>query len=112
MMGAKNSSEKKDIREAQNGKNKIKPMKFSSAQEHSVGAAGGDTFDGDSDASTTHISSAAFAHVLADRKKVEETKRRIAKTRYQDYVYPFENLVFEGGGAKGQVYVGCLQVRD
>jgi len=22
----------------------------------------------------------------------------------------FENLVFEGGGAKGQVYVGCMQV--
>ena len=34
----------------------------------------------------------------------------VLEAHYQDYDYPFENLVFEGGGAKGQVYVGCLQV--
>ena len=34
----------------------------------------------------------------------------VLEAHYHDYDYPFENLVFEGGGAKGQVYVGCLQV--
>lgn len=36
----------------------------------------------------------------------------IADIPYQQYEYPFENLVFEGGGAKGQVYIGCLEVRS
>ena len=34
----------------------------------------------------------------------------VLEAHYHDYDYPFENLVFEGGGAKGQVYIGCLQV--
>ena len=36
---------------------------------------------------------------------------RIEDIRYEDYEYEFENIVFEGGGAKGRVYIGCLQVR-
>ena len=27
-----------------------------------------------------------------------------------DYVWPFENLVLEGGGSKGMAYVGALKV--
>ena len=30
---------------------------------------------------------------------------------YKGYPFPFENLVFEGGGNKGMAYVGALQVR-
>ena len=30
---------------------------------------------------------------------------------YQKYEYDFENIVFEGGGAKGNVYAGALEVR-
>ena len=37
-------------------------------------------------------------------------RNAIMDIRYKDYVYPFENLVFEGGGAKGQCYIGCLKV--
>lgn len=29
---------------------------------------------------------------------------------YKGYAFPFENLVFEGGGNKGMAYVGALQV--
>ena len=29
---------------------------------------------------------------------------------YRDFPFPFENLVFEGGGNKGMAYVGALQV--
>lgn len=29
---------------------------------------------------------------------------------YQGFDFPFENLVFEGGGNKGMAYVGALQV--
>lgn len=31
---------------------------------------------------------------------------------YQGFPFPFENLVFEGGGNKGMAYVGALQVRS
>lgn len=34
----------------------------------------------------------------------------IAEIPFRDYEFPFENMVFEGGGAKGQVYIGCLKV--
>lgn len=49
----------------------------------------------------------AYYESLDDHKRVTET---ILNIRYQDYEFPFENLVFEGGGAKGQVYIGCLKV--
>ena len=28
----------------------------------------------------------------------------------KNYEYPFENIVFEGGGAKGLAYIGVLEV--
>lgn len=31
---------------------------------------------------------------------------------YRDFPFPFENLVFEGGGNKGMAYVGALQVLE
>ena len=42
-----------------------------------------------------------------DRQAIREA---IGSIPYTEYDYPFENLVFEGGGAKGAVYIGCLQV--
>ena len=31
-------------------------------------------------------------------------------TNLEQYEFPFENIVFEGGGAKGLAYVGAIQV--
>ena len=31
---------------------------------------------------------------------------------FGDYVYPFENIVFEGGGNKGLAYAGAVRVRS
>lgn len=44
------------------------------------------------------------------KSKTLKVHEIIDKIDYRAYEYPFENLVFEGGGAKGQVYVGALQV--
>ncbi|KAK0061355.1 hypothetical protein Bpfe_009161 [Biomphalaria pfeifferi] len=30
----------------------------------------------------------------------------------KDYDFPFENLIFEGGGNKGLAYIGCIRVLD
>lgn len=30
----------------------------------------------------------------------------------KDHSYPFENLVFEGGGSKGHAYAGAIKVRE
>ena len=46
------------------------------------------------------------AHTAQD----DDKQSAILSIPYADYEYPFENLVFEGGGAKGAVYIGCLQV--
>lgn len=29
----------------------------------------------------------------------------------KDHSYPFENLVFEGGGSKGHAYAGAIKVK-
>ena len=49
--------------------------------------------------------------------KAAETTERVRRgsTSYEEDIYkgfpfPFENLVFEGGGNKGMAYVGALQV--
>ena len=35
-----------------------------------------------------------------------------AARKFQDYDFAFENLVLEGGGAKGIAYVGAMKVCD
>ena len=42
----------------------------------------------------------------------DEVDKKISEIDYTEYEYPFENFVFEGGGAKGQVYIGCLKVHS
>lgn len=38
-------------------------------------------------------------------------RKHIRNIDYKKYEYKFDNIVFEGGGAKGIVYVGVLEVR-
>ena len=42
--------------------------------------------------------------------RIREKEDEIQEIRYQDYEYPFENIAFEGGGAKGIVYMGVMKV--
>lgn len=57
-----------------------------------------------------NLSESAYQQFEEAREKIRDTKKNIADIAYEEYEYPFENLVFEGGGAKGQVYVGCVKV--
>lgn len=56
------------------------------------------------------ISSSAERHCKDSINSLKSQAESIVEIDYKKYEYPFENLVFEGGGAKGQVYIGCLQV--
>lgn len=49
-------------------------------------------------------------HLRKHLDSISQLQQDISAIPYAEYEYPFENLVFEGGGAKGQVYVGCLRV--
>ena len=42
--------------------------------------------------------------------KKREEHSHILNIAYGDYEYPFENLAFEGGGTKGAVYAGVVQL--
>ena len=42
--------------------------------------------------------------------RIREKEDEIQEIQYQDYEYPFENIAFEGGGAKGIVYMGVMKV--
>lgn len=44
------------------------------------------------------------------RAKASLRKRGIVEISYEDYSYPFENLVFEGGGATCLAYSGSIRV--
>ena len=61
---------------------------------------------------TTNISLESVSKSLYKRHQDErdEVRRKIDEIDYREYEYPFENFVFKGGGAKGQVYIGCLEV--
>ena len=48
----------------------------------------------------------AFLINLALKAKQDQ----ISKIQYLDYEFPFENLALEGGGVKGLVYAGAMQV--
>jgi hypothetical protein len=43
-----------------------------------------------------------------NRMKAEQDQ--ISEIPYLDYEFPFENLALEGGGVKGLVYAGAMQV--
>jgi len=58
----------------------------------------------------TVLSKAARKQFEKSVDKIIAQSDKISQIPYEEYEYPFENLVFEGGGAKGQVYVGCMQV--
>ena len=40
----------------------------------------------------------------------DEIDSKVLKVRLDKYAFPFENLVFEGGGNKGLAYCGAVRV--
>ena len=48
--------------------------------------------------------------IIPTTDKEQGHREDIKLIDYQKYEYDFENIVFEGGGAKGIVYVGALEV--
>ena len=64
----------------------------------------------DNDVSMFHLSREAQKSVTESVNKRKAQHQHILDIRYEDYEYPFENIAFEGGGTKGMVYMGALQV--
>lgn len=56
------------------------------------------------------LSDIGASQVRRTTNKLQALHQQIRDIPYQDYEYPFENIVMEGGGAKGLAYVGALQV--
>ena len=48
--------------------------------------------------------------IIPTTDKEQGHREDIKLIDYQKYEYDFENIVFEGGGAKGIVYAGALEV--
>ena len=40
----------------------------------------------------------------------DEVDAKVVKVDIEEYEFPFENLVFEGGGNKGLAYCGAVRV--
>ncbi|KAH9510389.1 hypothetical protein Btru_043024 [Bulinus truncatus] len=40
---------------------------------------------------------------------VDQVDHEASQVRIEEYNFPFENLIFEGGGNKGLAYVGCIR---
>ncbi|XP_059158896.1 uncharacterized protein LOC131942945 [Physella acuta] len=58
------------------------------------------------DSSTgTPLRRRAIKHALS----VDPVDQLAEKVRPEEYQFPFENLIFEGGGNKGLAYVGCIR---
>ena len=62
---------------------------------------------GDSIVSATSLIMTASPYL---ESKFLEGNRTLEDLYISNHEYPFENLVFEGGGSKGMAYVGALQV--
>lgn len=62
---------------------------------------------GDSIVSATSLIMAASPYL---ESKFVDGSRSLEDLFIRSHEYPFENLVFEGGGSKGMAYVGALQV--
>lgn len=42
---------------------------------------------------------------------LNEIEMKVMSINPKDHSYPFDNLVFEGGGSKGHAYAGAIKVR-
>lgn len=42
---------------------------------------------------------------------LNEIEKKAMSINPKDHSFPFENLVFEGGGSKGHAYSGAVKVR-
>ena len=58
------------------------------------------------------LSEQARAKVSRRAANMEAVNKQIEEIPYLEYEYPFENVAFEGGGAKGMVYVGAYRVSN
>ena len=58
------------------------------------------------------LSEQARAKVSRRAANMEAINKQIEEIPYLEYEYPFENVAFEGGGAKGMVYVGAYRVSN
>ena len=67
--------------------------------------------DDDDNVSMFCLSLEAQKSVEESVNKIKAQHQHILDIPYEDYEYPFENIAFEGGGCKGLVYLGVLQVR-
>ena len=60
------------------------------------------------------VNAAALLGSIGSLKAAEKTEKVVRsppeQELYEGFPFPFENLVFEGGGNKGMAYVGALQV--
>lgn len=107
-MGAKNSTvNPNQTEEKPKVKKKRVPMQHLAVEQDDVGVASQDECDA---AMRANMSESGYEQFVESVNDIKEASRQIGQIPYQDYEYPFENLVFEGGGAKGQVYIGGLQV--
>ena len=53
-----------------------------------------------------------FFSVFTQSVRRKAAKLRTDKVDFTQYSYPFENLVFEGGGVKALAYCGAVRVRN
>ena len=67
-------------------------------------------YDDDDNVSMFCLSLKAQKSVEESVNKIKAQHQHILDIPYEDYEYPFENIAFEGGGCKGLVYLGVLQV--
>lgn len=110
-MGTTSSSEKVeelDEKASSQARNKVNPTssKKSGPRKTRMRQLEEDMQDG----ASNHLSRSAFKQFKQSLNELQEEDQEIADIDYEKYEYPFENLVFEGGGAKGQGYVGCCEV--
>lgn len=59
----------------------------------------------------TLLGSVGSLRAAETTEKVRRGSTSHEEAVYKGFSFPFENLVFEGGGNKGMAYVGALQVR-
>lgn len=58
----------------------------------------------------TLLGSVGSLNAAATAERVRRGSTSHEEAVYKNFTFPFENLVFEGGGNKGMAYVGALQV--
>ena len=66
--------------------------------------------DEKSPTSMFNLSEDAKQSVSKSVNKMKAEHEQISEIPYLDYEFPFENIALEGGGVKGLVYCGAMEV--